>query len=493
MSTKSDLLDRIKPLTDPLRILAVVLMINAVILTIIGAATSRLSPFGIACLSLGLGLLIAPSGTLNVIYLRAFRTDRTTAELRAKIAAILGPDFRLSGIRPPGKRTSAFMRFALPTFFAFKYAGSKFMELEAGDDWIARLWRTYKTTRLVLIDVRDVTPYVQEEVRLTLQTVGTSRCVFVVDQEKAESEWRRLLEETSGPEFDATRLQLLDVSPSRVTSGQLDSDLKDILTQLPAGLPGELKGGRQFVLSHVSEELLNKRRLSAGTILAGVAALILWASFLGLRNVNNDPALITIFVGAAVVLGFFLVLLIRGIFRVGVRARRLEHAGHRHGATRAWSLLLLETLLFIATPVLTVIEPIQKLVASGKRASEVSAVAALRTLNAAELEYSITYSDIGYACLLSALGGSADSGAPTPEAAHLISAGLASGRWGGYTFLISNCKGTLVNGRQLYTGYQITAVPRTDHPTGGRGFCTDEGMSIRYDPNGGTHCTQPLR
>lgn len=500
MSAKGDLLYKIRPLTDPLRILAALFVIDAVLLTIVGMATGRLSSFGLACLWFGLGLLIAPSGKPNAIYLRAFRTDKSTAELRAKIAAILGSEFRLSGIRPPRKRTSVFMRFLSPNFFALRYAGSKFMELEAGDDWMARLWKTYQTTRLVLIDVRDVTPYVQQEIRLTLQTVGTSRSVFVVDQEKTESEWRRWLAETIGPEFDSAQLQLLNVSPARVTSRQLDSDLKGIVTQLPADLPGELEGGGQFVLDHVSEKLLKNHRFSLATMVAALAALILSASLGVLRSLykaaswyNRDVALIIILVLAAAVLGPFLVLLIRGIFRVGVRARRLEHAGHRRAARRAWSLLLLLILLFLATPVLTGVEPIQKLFASRKRANELSAVAVLRTLNAVEVTYSVTYDDIGYACQLSTLGGNTNSGAPTAEAAQLISADVASGQRSGYTFQIFNCRTGLVNGRQVYTGYQITAVPMTVSRTGDRGFCTDQGMEIRYDPNGGTNCTEPLQ
>jgi type IV pilus assembly protein PilA len=43
-----------------------------------------------------------------------------------------------------------------------------------------------------------------------------------------------------------------------------------------------------------------------------------------------------------------------------------------------------------------------------------------------------------------------------------------------------------------YTGYQITAVPETVGKTGNRGFCTDEGGIIKFDPAGGANCTQPL-
>ena len=131
MSDNADLLYKTKPLTDPLRILAALFVINAVLLTIVGMATGRLSSFGLACLFLGLGLLIAPSGKPNAIYLRTFRTDDSTAELRAKIAAILGSDFRLSGIRPTRKRTSVFMRVLSPNFFALKYAKKSASEASA--------------------------------------------------------------------------------------------------------------------------------------------------------------------------------------------------------------------------------------------------------------------------------------------------------------------------------------------------------------------------
>jgi type IV pilus assembly protein PilA len=43
------------------------------------------------------------------------------------------------------------------------------------------------------------------------------------------------------------------------------------------------------------------------------------------------------------------------------------------------------------------------------------------------------------------------------------------------------------------TGYQITAVPQTLGKTGDRSFCSDESGNIKYDPTGGTNCTQNLQ
>lgn len=43
------------------------------------------------------------------------------------------------------------------------------------------------------------------------------------------------------------------------------------------------------------------------------------------------------------------------------------------------------------------------------------------------------------------------------------------------------------------TGYQITAVPQTLGKTGDRSFCSDESGQIKYDPKGGSNCTQNLQ
>jgi type IV pilus assembly protein PilA len=105
--------------------------------------------------------------------------------------------------------------------------------------------------------------------------------------------------------------------------------------------------------------------------------------------------------------------------------------------------------------------------------------------------YSSTY-PTGYACSLSALGGNPNSGVPTPDAAQLISDDLASGKKSGYTFTVSCCTKTRVNGQDSYTGYQITAVPDVVGKTGDRGLCTDESGVIRHDPKGSTNCSLPI-
>ncbi len=117
----------------------------------------------------------------------------------------------------------------------------------------------------------------------------------------------------------------------------------------------------------------------------------------------------------------------------------------------------------------------------------------LRTIGQAELQYNSAYPANGFSCSLAALGGDPKSGAPTAQSAQLITPDLATGQKAGYTFAITNCTKVTVNNQDMYTSYEITAVPNSIGKTGDRGFCTDENSTIRYDPAGGTNCTQPIQ
>jgi hypothetical protein len=479
MEILAEPLSQIKPLADPLRIVTMVTVVSAGLVAIFGVAlSSGWTGLGLACVLIGLALLIAPSGQPNAIYLRAFRTDKATAELRAEISAILGPDFRVAGIRPPRERTSTFLRFFLPGFFALNYAGSKFMELEAGDDWIARLWKTYHSARLVLIDVRDSTPYVHQECTLTLQTVGTSRSTFLVDQQKTEKEWRQLLEELLGTEWDSKELRLLDVSPERMRAHLLETDLKEIVQQLPAGAPGESEAGRQFVLEHVDEESLQRSELSPLAKVTAAGAVVLSASLgalaIGMRLLDS---LVVVFLLVILALGFYAWLVVRGTIRSANRAVRLGRAGHGHAAGRAWFTLAVAVFLFLLGPVFTAIPSLERISAAKIDANEASAIASIKQINVGELIYSTNHSDLGFTVDLITLGGDQDIDGP-----------LASGRKSGYTF--SYNPGEKVNG--AIRSYTITAVPDLVGTTGQRRFLSDESGEIHYNASGPADATSPL-
>jgi type IV pilus assembly protein PilA len=490
MSTQADLLLRTKPLADPVRVIASLAFFGAVLVALVVLPLgNKLAALGSICLLLSFGILLMPGGAPNAIYLRAFRTDRSTARLRAELAAVLGPGFRLSGIRPPTKKTSMFLRFLAPGLVAVRYAGSKFMELEAGDDWMARLWKTYQNTRLVFIDVRDVTIHVHQEIQMTLETMGAERCIFLVDSRKSDAEWRDEIAAIAGPGVDSAHLQLLDAAAERIESRQMHADLKAILKTLPRGVPGETERGRQFILERVSEEQLRmSQRTSPMVVWSAVAAALLSVGSGRLMEWLPDTLALVL---SAIVGLVSLWVLGSGYLRGGIRIARLAQAGHAGAAARAALILVLAVLLFAAGEVLISVPQLEAVQQARGEADEASAIGALHTLAVAEVTYQATFPDSGFACELSQLGGDPHSGPPSPQAAQLIGAGLASGRWSRYTFRVAKCIKTSVNGRELATDFEIDAVPGS--PQGQRGFCIDSSGEIRVDPNGGSNCLELLR
>ena len=127
------------------------------------------------------------------------------------------------------------------------------------------------------------------------------------------------------------------------------------------------------------------------------------------------------------------------------------------------------------------------------KADQTSAIASVRMLNSMEAEYNSNYPSHGYACGLAPLGGKSGSGTPTAEAAQLIPDDLASGSKSGYNFVISNCSKNTVNNQDQYNSYQITATPISVNKSGNNGYCSDESGQIRFDPKGGSNCTEILQ
>ncbi len=155
---------------------------------------------------------------------------------------------------------------------------------------------------------------------------------------------------------------------------------------------------------------------------------------------------------------------------------------------------LMELLIVIAIILILMLMAVPTIGVMKKHANETSAINSVRTIVTAEIMYSSSYPANGFACSLTALGGDPASGAPTPAAAQLIQADLASGYKSGYIFNITNCSKTAVAGTDYVIGYTVTAVPEAVGKTGDRGFCSDQnGGSPKYDPEGGTNCAQLLQ
>jgi hypothetical protein len=108
--------------------------------------------------------------------------------------------------------------------------------------------------------------------------------------------------------------------------------------------------------------------------------------------------------------------------------------------------------------------------------NEASAVAAIRTINTAEITYSASYPTRGFTCTLADLDG-LGGGEVNEHHAMLIDLRLASGKKNGYVFSLSGCDGNPAS------RYRVTAIPAQ---TGGgqRAFCSEQSAVIRYAIDG---------
>lgn len=153
---------------------------------------------------------------------------------------------------------------------------------------------------------------------------------------------------------------------------------------------------------------------------------------------------------------------------------------------------LMELLIVMSVILILMAVAIPNYMNMRSQANETAAMEELRTLNSAEIQYQTNYPANGFSCALSQLGGDPKAGAPSAQAAQLIPSDLASGYKSGYLFAITNCTKVNVNNKDVYTSFEVTAVPQAVGKTGHRGFCMDQTGEVKADPAGGTNCTQPI-
>ncbi len=174
---------------------------------------------------------------------------------------------------------------------------------------------------------------------------------------------------------------------------------------------------------------------------------------------------------------------------------RWNQSLHDHRFTRSSEagFTLMELLIVMSVILILMLVAIPSLLNMTIQAHETSALASLHAIQDAEVQYQTNYPANGFACSLTVLGGSAGSGPPGPQSAQVLQTTLAAGQKDGYTFNLTNCtKATGANNQDLFTSYEVTAVPQTVGKTGHRGFCMDMSGEIKADLAGGTNCTVPL-
>jgi type IV pilus assembly protein PilA len=138
---------------------------------------------------------------------------------------------------------------------------------------------------------------------------------------------------------------------------------------------------------------------------------------------------------------------------------------------------LIELLIVVAIILIIAAIAIPNLLRARMAANESSAVASIRTINTAEITYSSSYPTVGYAPVLSALGGMSPC-VPSSTTACLIGSDLASGSKSGYNFTAVGAGGPPA------VQYYATAVPVAVNQTGIRSFCSFEDAVIRVQPTG---------
>ena len=151
---------------------------------------------------------------------------------------------------------------------------------------------------------------------------------------------------------------------------------------------------------------------------------------------------------------------------------------------------LIELLIVVAIILIIAAMAIPSLLRARISADETSAVASIRAINQAEIQYSTTYPTVGYAPNLAALGGAAPC---TPSQANaclldnsIATASPGNGSKSGYVFQATGQ--APVNG--INTQYVVGAAPTSFNSTGVRNFCSTEDNVIRF--NSGSQGSQPV-
>jgi len=144
--------------------------------------------------------------------------------------------------------------------------------------------------------------------------------------------------------------------------------------------------------------------------------------------------------------------------------------------TRQTGFSLMELMIVIALIVIILAMAIPSMKEAKIHANEVSAVASIRAINQAEVQYQAAYG--GYADSLANLGG-ADPCTKSAATACLLDQSLAGGDKAGYHFAASG--GNPVDGENA--SYVAGAAPQAFDRTGKRTFCSTEKNVIRTDLN----------
>jgi type IV pilus assembly protein PilA len=149
------------------------------------------------------------------------------------------------------------------------------------------------------------------------------------------------------------------------------------------------------------------------------------------------------------------------------------------GRSKGFSLI--ELLIVVAIILIIAAIAVPSFLHSRMAANESAAVAAVRTLNTAQISYQSTYPSVGFASTLGALAGSSCS-PPSSAGACLIDSALAGGVRNGYSYSVTNVTGT-PNGT-----YNVIAAPTVQYYSGARYFCSYADGVVRFSMSSISNC-----
>jgi general secretion pathway protein G len=263
-------------------------------------------------LPVAIWLLIRKRRSVQVFYLRAFRSDNSAARLRRLLRVALGGGHRLCGIRQPRARSNPLVSLLLPVVTALRYTGSDYSELEAkSHNWMARLLASYARARFAFVDIRSVTPHVESEIRLTILAFGPDRCVFVTDGSRTEGEWIELLHRASGvPEAAVSHFHLLCYAgDDQADAGEFVAAARALCARIPEGTAGVSDEAVAFARGHVPDSSWDTPawERDRGMLALGLAASLGAGALLGFAATRIAP------VGAGPAAGLCLILAVNGL------------------------------------------------------------------------------------------------------------------------------------------------------------------------------------
>jgi type IV pilus assembly protein PilA len=157
-----------------------------------------------------------------------------------------------------------------------------------------------------------------------------------------------------------------------------------------------------------------------------------------------------------------------------------QSAGRLKGKGLAIAGLVLGYSTIAMLPIILIIAAIAipNLLRARMVANESAAMAAVRTLNTAEVQYSTLHPEKGFTCSLGDL-----------KEAGLDDVQIADGSKNGYVFELIECKGETPDGAN--NQYQVIAYPVSPGKTGRRAFCSDQNDEIHYSDSGsGQSCVE---